>query len=250
MKSMIRPNRALLAAAALFAALPAAAQEMPAADELIGRYVEAAGGREAILEARSSRTTGTFDLAAAGLAGTVEVVTSPGRSATTVDIPGLGVIRSGYDGTHGWSLDPMTGARLMSGAELEAVREQANPLAAVRDPSVYPTRETVERTEMGGEPCWKVRLVSVSGRESFDCYHVDSGLIVGAVATQESPMGSNQVTTLLSGYRDFGGMRMPTRMVQDLGAMQQVIEIQNVEFGGVDDAELVPPAEIQALIGG
>lgn len=252
MKAVTRPARAVLLAAALLAALPAAAQDLPPADQLVDRYVEAIGGREAVLRPQTTRMTGTFEMEAAGLSGTLQVLAAPNRNATTVEIPGLGTIRSGYDGTHGWSVDPMTGARLMSGAELDAMREQANPLAAVRDPSLYPTRETVERTEMNGEPCWKVRLVSTAGRETFDCYHVDSGLLVGQVATQESPMGSNLVTTYLSDYRDFGGVRMPTRMVGDLGAIQQVVTIQSVETGPevVADAELAPPAEIQALIGG
>lgn len=246
-----RTPAALLGAALLAAAAaPAGAQPLPPAAQLIDRYVEASGGRDAMLSPESSRTRGRFELAAAGLSGQLEVVTlRPNRSATTVTIPGMGVIRSGYDGTHGWSMDPMMGARLMSGAELEALREQANPLAGVRDPSVYPTRETVERTEMNGQPCYRVRLVSTAGRESFDCYHVDTGLLVAQVATQESPMGSNQVTTLLSEYREFGGVRMPTRIVQDLGAMQQVITIDAVEFGGVTAADVNPPAEIHALMG-
>jgi hypothetical protein len=250
MTFVLRTRAALLGAAALLAAAPAAAQELPPAAELVDRYVEAIGGRDAVLSPESSRTKGTFEIAAAGLSGELEVVSiRPNRTATTVTIPGMGVIRSGFDGTHGWSMDPMMGARLMSGAELESLREQANPLASLRDPSVFPTRETVERTEMGGQPCYRVRLVAVSGRETFDCYHVDSGLLVGQVATQESPMGSNRVTTHLSDYREFGGVMMPTRVVQDLGAMQQVLTIQSVEFGSVAEAELAPPAEIHALMG-
>ena len=250
MKIFARRTGALVLGAVLLAAAPAAAQELPPAGQLVQRYVEAVGGRDALLAPQSTRTRGTFQIPAAGLGGELVAVTArPGRMATHVTIPGLGVIRSGFDGTHGWSLDPMTGARLLSGAELETMRESANPLMMVRDPSLFRTMETVERTEMAGEPCYRVRTVTLAGREGSDCYHVETGLLVAQVATQESPMGSTVVTTYMSEYRPFGGVLMPTKLVQDLGMMQQNITITGVEFDVVEEADLAPPAEIHALMG-
>jgi hypothetical protein len=248
MNAVLRRTPAALLAAALLAA-PAVAQEVPPAEQLVNRYVEALGGRDAVLAQRTSRTRGTFEMPAAGLAGNLEVVMSSGRMASVVEIPGLGTIRSGFDGTHGWSVDPMMGARLMTGAELEALREQANPLMAVRDPSLFQSMETVRRTEMGGEPCWEVRTVTTGGREVVDCYHVESGLLVSQSSTTDSPMGSVQATNHFSEYRDFGGVMMPTRMVQETMGMQQVMTITSVEFDGIDAADVAAPAEIHALMG-
>lgn len=245
-----RARLPLAAALALLGAAPAAAQELPPAEQLVQRYVQAIGGRDAVLAQRTSRTRGTFEIAAAGLSGALEVVMAPpGRMATTLEIPGLGTIRSGYDGTVGWSIDPMMGARLMTGGELEALREQANPLMAVRDRSLFRSMETVRRTEMGGQPCWEVRAVTTGGREILDCYHVDTGLLVAQTSTTESPMGSMQATSHFSDYREFGGVRMPTRMVQETMGMQQVMTVTSVEFDGIDPAALEPPAEIHALMG-
>jgi hypothetical protein len=251
MNAVNRRLRAPLAAAlALAAAAPAAAQELPPAEQLVQRYVQAIGGRDAVLAQRTSRTRGTFAMPAAGLSGELEVVMAPpGRMSTTVEIPGLGTIRSGYDGTVGWSVDPMMGARLMTGAELDALREQANPLMAVRDASLFRGMETVRRHEMGGQPCWEVRATTVGGREILDCYHVETGLLVAQTSTSESPMGSMQATNHFSEYREFGGVLLPTRMTQEAMGMQQVMTITSVEFDGVDAADLEPPAEIHALMG-
>lgn len=68
--------------------------------------------------------------------------------------------------------------------------EGANLLGALRDASLFTVRETVERTELNGAACYKVRLVWNSGRETHDCYGVDTGLMVAQVASQESPMGA------------------------------------------------------------
>jgi hypothetical protein len=240
----------LALAACALAPAAAAAQQLPSAEQLTQRYVQAVGGREAMLAPRTTRTRGTFEMPSSGLTGELEVVAGkPNRVATRVTIAGLGEIRNGYDGTTGWSIDPMMGARLLSEAELAAAREQADPMAAVRDPSAFTSMTTVEQTTMGGQACYKVRLVWKSGRESFDCYAVDTGLLVGSIANQESPMGTMSVTTLVSDYKQFGSVRMPTRMTQEAMGQQQVMTITSVEFDVVDDAAFTPPAEIAALKG-
>jgi hypothetical protein len=236
--------------AAAMAAAPAAAQTPPPAEQLVQRYVEAIGGRDAVLGHRTSRTRGTIDVPAAGIQGRLEVVAgAPNRTASVVDLPGLGVMRSGFDGQVWWAADPIMGARLLQGAELDMVRDQANVLLAVRDPSVVREMRTVERTEIGGEPCWKVRMVLASGREMYDCYHVETGLVVGQVATQTSPMGAMEVTTRIGDYREVQGVRIPFRMVQEMMGMEQIITVTSVEFDAVADAEFDPPAEIHALMG-
>ncbi|HEV3050931.1 MAG TPA: hypothetical protein VGX50_11500, partial [Longimicrobium sp.] len=183
-RPVVRGVWALALAVCAVAPAPAAAQQLPEATQLVQRYLTAVGGREALLAPRSTRTRGTFEMPAAGLTGELEVVTAkPNRVATRVNIPGLGEILTGFDGQTGWSLNPMMGARVLSGAELDAVREQADPLVAVRDPSTYQSMTTVEQTTMGGQACYRVRVVSKSGRESFDCYAVDTGLLVASVST-------------------------------------------------------------------
>lgn len=251
---MISNVRRAAVALLILAAAPAfvAAQEepLPEAGALVARYVDAIGGRDAVLARKASRTVGRFEMPAAGLGGDLEVVTqAPNRMITKVTIEGMGVMRSGFDGSIGWSLDPMTGARLLEGKELAAMRDQANMLAGVRDSSLFASMETVERTEMGGEACYLVKLVWQSGRESHDCYSVESGLLVGSRSQQESPMGTMDVTVRVADYREFGGVRMPTRIVQEMMGMQQTMTISDVQFENVDVSVIDPPAEIKALQG-
>jgi hypothetical protein len=242
-------------ALAAFAALtlaPATAvtqTQLPEPQALIARYVDAVGGREAVLRPDASRTLGTFELPAAGLRGALEIVASaPNRLASKVTIEGLGTMQSGFDGTVAWSLDPMTGARLLTGAEGDALRDQADQLASVRDASLFTTMHTIERTELGGEQCYLVHLVWQSGRESYDCYSAETGLLVATKFQQQSPMGTMDVTTTVSDYREFNGVKMPTRIVQAMMGMQQVMTIISVEFDDVDVSAVEPPAEIRTLI--
>jgi hypothetical protein len=251
-KTLIR-RRSLTAALAVLALAPAAAvaqAPLPEASALVQRYVEAIGGRDAILRPQASRSVGSFEMPAAGLRGEMEVVTqAPNRMVSKVTIPGLGEIRNGFDGTVGWELNPMTGARLLSGAELDALREGTHALAAVRDASLFRSMQTVERREVDGKSCYRVKLVWQSGRETYDCYDAETGLLIATEAQQESPMGTIQVTTRMTDFREFGGVKMPTRMVQEMMGMQQVMTISSVELTGVDTSIIDPPAEIRALVG-
>jgi hypothetical protein len=248
-KILTRGAPAALIALTLVPATTVAQTQLPEPQALIARYVDAVGGREAVLRPAASRTVGTFELPAAGLRGELEIVASPpNRLASKITIEGLGTIRSGFDGTVAWSLDPMTGPRLLTGAEGDALRDQANRLASVRDASLFTTMRTVERTELGGEQCYLVHLVWQSGRESYDCYSAETGLLNATKFQQQSPMGTMDVTTTVSDYREFNGVRMPTRIVQEMMGMQQVMTISAVELDNVDVSAIEPPAEIRTLM--
>jgi hypothetical protein len=219
------------------------------ADQVIERHIEAVGGRDAILRYGSSRTTGTFSMPAAGIQGSLVVMAAkPNLSVTRVEIPGIGTILSGFDGEVGWSVDPNLGPRLLEGHELASTAEGGSYLAAVRDPSLFDARETVERTELNGQACIKIRLLWKSGRETFDCYSVETGLLVGSVARQESPMGTFETTSLLEEYRQIEGILVATRIRQQMMGQEQVMTLDTIEFDVVEPEAFDPPAPIQALI--
>lgn len=240
---------ALMAALALVPAT-LTAQDLPPAEELIDRYVEVIGGRDAVLGAVGSHSKGTFSMPMAGLEATMEVYTAtePNRMLSVIEVPGMGTIQQGYTGEYGWSVDPNLGPRLLEGQELESMREGASNAASVRDPSLFRERTTVERTEMNGEACYKVRLVWQSGRETFDCYSVDSGLLVASQSNEETPMGTIPVVTLISDYEQFGDIRSPTRITQQMMGQEQIITMDWVEYGDIEDDRFTPPAVIQTLI--
>lgn len=229
----------------------AGAQDLPPAGELIDRYVEALGGREAILANQSSHMTGNFTVPAAGMTGGLEIYSGPDdQMLTIITIPGLGESRSGFNGEVAWSVDPMMGPRVLDGAELEAMQDQAGAEASLRDESLFDTRETVELTEMNGEACYKVRLQWKSGRETYDCFSVESGLLIGTVIVQESPMGAVEVTTFLGDYKQFGDLWSPTSMRQQIMGQEQTMTIESIEFGDLDPALFELPEEIKSLVGG
>lgn len=197
---------------------------------------------------QSLRTSGTTVIPAMGLQAEFELVQgSPNRMVLKVVVPGLGEVLNGFDGTIGWSVDPLIGPALTSGAELVQTAEEANLLAVIRDSSLIRSKETAGETEYAGIPCWRVNLEWVSGRTSSDCYSTESGLLIASEEVQVTVMGEIPSTTLYFEYRDFEGRLFPTRIVQQAMGQEQEMRVQEVEFDTVDPAAFDLPPAIRVL---
>jgi hypothetical protein len=223
---------------------------LPAARTIIDRYVQAIGGRDAVMRHTSIRSIGSFEMPAAGVKGALTVVqVAPNKMGMTIDLPGMGQMVTAYDGTVGWSINPMQGPRVLEGKELAQIREDAGPSAMLRPADRVRSVETVERTTMNGQSCYKVKVITHSGRETFDCYSTETGLLVGMTGTQDSPMGQVQVTTLFDDWKEFGGLKAATKVRLQMLGQEQLLTIDRVEFDRQDDLKaLEMPEQVKPLV--
>lgn len=222
---------------------------LPRASDVIDRYVKAIGGREAVLKHASRRAIGTFSMPAQGISGTLELLAArPDRFVLRISLAGLGEIATGFDGTIGWLVNPMTGPMLLQGKQLDQLRVDSEFDAPLHDPAGYRALEIVERVEFEGRPTYKLRALRTSGDEDFEFYDVETGLLVGSIVTRESPMGAMKATNLMTEYKAFDGLQIPTRQVQRVMGTEQVLTITGVEFGTVEASSFAPPAAIRALV--
>lgn len=230
---------------ALALPLSAAAQQLPPAKQVVDRYVEAVGGREAI--ARHKFRTVESEMGMPGMSTTIRVVmAAPDRMLATYEMPGVEEVRTGYDGRVGWQVNP-NGPALLSGADLEQVVETADFHAPLDYGKLFRSMETTERAELNGRPCWRVELTSASGRESWQCFDTETGLMVATGGKQEFLMDSVDVISLLSDYREFDGVKMPTRSTTRIGGRDMTTTVKSVSHAPVDAAVFALPAEIVAL---
>lgn len=244
---------ALTAGLTMLAAGPAVAQSsaaLPPAKDLIAKFVAATNAPAVMAKHQSVRTKGRFELPAAGMSGDLEISQArPNKSMMRINVSAVGQIEQGFDGTTAWSLNPMQGPRILTGRELDAIREESSFGTSSRQGPNVASAETVEKTELNGEPCYKVKMVWKSGRETFDCYSVASGLLIASMGKQESPMGTIDVTNLISDYKDFGGQKIATRLTQQVMGNEQVLIINTVDYDAADPAVFEMPAAIKALAG-
>ena len=237
-----------LVAAAQVASAQAVATALPPAATLMSKYAAAVGG-PALLNAKAIVFKGGLSMPAAGLNAMFQMTQlAPNRMQMVTTIPGMGEVQVGYDGTNAWAADPMQGPRVLSGAELEQMKDEADRRSSIRSPELFTSVQTVADTTMNSERCYLVKLLWKSGRESFDCYSPATGYIVASKTVQKTAMGEIPVVSLLSDYKKFGDITVPTKTTQDLMGQQQIITIASVEFPDAAGLSIVPPAAVQALI--
>jgi hypothetical protein len=233
-------------------AKPAAQAETPLPDgrDIINKHVKAIGGAAAVMAHKSMHATGTLSVPASGLSGPVEIfgATAPDRVVVKATVAGIGDILEGFDGSHAWSMSPMTGPMLKVGKELSQAKLDADFYSELRDPKKYPVVKTLEKVDFKGRPCYKVQLTRIDGANDFDLYDAETGLRAGGITTRESPMGTVTVTSTVGGYTKFDNMLVSTTMSQNILGVEQTITITSVEFDNVDASKFEPPAAIKALI--
>lgn len=220
-------------------------QQLPAASAVIAKYVAATGG-QAMVNAKSVVTKGGMSMPSAGINGTIEMRQSGTNQMQMItNIPGMGEVSAGYDGTIAWAADPMQGPRILSGKEMEQVRDEADRRASIRDPRLFTSMTTIADTTMNGERCYEVKLNWKSGRETFDCYSAATGYLVASRSVQTTSMGAIPVVSLFTDYKKFGDVTVPTRTTMEMMGQQEILTISSVQLG--TGATITPPASVQAL---
>ncbi|HEY7769406.1 hypothetical protein [Longimicrobium sp.] len=244
------PLRALaLAGAALtVAAAPAQAQTLPTAEQVVARYVAAIGGEQAITAQQFRRVQIEMSMPAAGVTMTGEMLQArPNKALMNIEFPGIGSMRQGYDGQVAWSLNPVQGAKILGGKELADVLRQFDFEANLRFSHLFRSMETVGRGEMNGEKCVNVRMVTEGGDEVLNCFADDDGLLVGAVVKTSTEAGQTESTITFHDYREFGGLKMPTRTSMSAGGQQMEMVVKSMSTDPIDASVFELPAEIKAL---
>ena len=243
MHRILRSTRHALLALAF--AAPLAAQSPEAILERYNKAIDPQGRAASI---QGMRSTMTLEAPAMGITATLNSVAArPNLLVVETEIPGLGTIRQGHDGTTAWASDPMQGPRLLGGQEAATLVEGGGFSALIRRPDQYSAMEAAGTVDVGGDAATCLKLTWKSGRVSTDCFSNASGLLVRSLSKQVSPAGEVEVETFIKDYRAVSGLMVPHRVETNLMGTQMTMTTTSVEFGPQPAALFELPAEIKAL---
>lgn len=225
--------------------------ELPSADEIIARHVEAIGGEAAIRAHASITTEGTFEIPAMGVSAPSTIYqVAPDKGIVRISMPGMGESVQAYDGEIGWVEDAMQGNRVLEGAELAALKRQIGMYADLKYGEHYPERKTAGEAEWNGQAAYQVDLVDADGNESSRYFATESGLLIGEEASMTTDMGTMETATNWSDYEEFGGVMFATSATTSLVAMAMefIQTVESVTFNDVDLSVFEPSEAIKALL--
>lgn len=239
-------SRVLLTLTALTFAQPRAS-----AREIVARYVESIGGKDAVLKLTSLKQFGTMEIPALGISAKMVVqAAAPNLTTSTTSLPGVGDIVRGFDGSVGWEINPMQGSRLLKDQELMLQRESADFYASkLYLADRYTSQEVIGDTTIAGEMSHKVRMIAKgSGAESITLFSAATGLVTGGTITQATPGGLVSGTFTQGGYKRFGAVLMPTKTTITTGGQTMIITITDIVLNGVSPTAFAIPAQVLPLV--
>lgn len=246
----IRRTLSALVVASLLPAV-ASAQALPDGKDLIAKHIAAMGGRDAMDKHNSLHITGTFSMAAMGIDGALHMYRAkPAQYLQQITLGQFGEMTSGFDGTTAWSINPMSGASVMSGDQAEQVKQQADFFSDFPDLAKYSTIQTVSAEDFEGRKCYKVKLVRADGTgEAMQFFDAETGLAAGMMRTMENPqMGKIDITIVMSDYKDQGGVKLPGKITQKTPQGDVTLTFTTYEWDNVDAKVFALPDAVKSLV--
>ncbi|HVW06791.1 MAG TPA: hypothetical protein VHB78_17435 [Vicinamibacterales bacterium] len=230
-------------------AVQASADALPAARDVIARHVAAIGGTAAFKAVRSIHAKGRLEIPAQGIGGDFELFAArPAQLLYRAIVPGIGTIESGYNGTIGWALSPISGPELLTGRQLSETAEDAWFDGPLHEADHVRAAETIGKVEFDGHQAYKLRVTLASGQDEIEYFDVESGFQLGSDASRATPQGIVPTTNITRNYRKFGPLMQATTFIQRALGLEQVVTIASCEYDTVTSATFDPPADVRALV--
>ncbi|MBX3133595.1 MAG: hypothetical protein KF689_09455 [Gemmatimonadaceae bacterium] len=237
-----------LRVAATLVAVVTASAGAQSPTEIVDRYNKAVDPQNRLASVQGMKSSMTMDIPDMGMSMTMNLVAAlPNKVVIESELPGMGTLKQGFDGSTAWASDPMQGPRLLQGLEAASMAEGSALASMKRTPELFTAMEAAGTAGEGDDAATCVKFTWKSGRETVDCFSNASGLLVLTRTTQESPMGSVEVEAKLSDYRNVGGFMIAHRTESSMMGMRMVMVTTSVEFGPQPAALFELPAEIKAL---
>ena len=247
--ALVRLVPVAVAVALLAPAVQAQNPPLPAAKDIIARYVKAIGGEPAYKAIKSIRIRGQLSLAAQGLSGDIEIIGArPARMRQKVTIAPIGTIEQGFDGKNGWSLNPLAGASLQTGRELAETKDDATFDSQLFGPDLIKEMTVEGRQTFEGAEAYKMKMVFHSGSIQSTYFDINTGLLLGYEGERATPQGVIPTTHIVRDWKKFGTLLQPSVIVERGMQLESAMTVTSMEFDNVKDSEFDPPAEVKALI--
>ena len=213
---------------------------LPAADQLLDKYLAAVGGAEALQKITSRVQKGTLT-AFGGQHFPMDVYSKgPDKRYSVMHLQG-GDSVTAFNGKQGWLSVPGR-VHMMSAAENDAVRIDADLYFAAHVKTLYQKFRVDDGEKIDGHETYLV-VGRNEGRPPLRLYlDKESGLLLRLVRYADTALGLNPTQIDYADYRDENGVKIPFRWTLSRPGNRFTIQVEQVQQNvPVDDAKFVAP---------
>jgi hypothetical protein len=219
------------------------AAKMPTVKEILAKYVQAIGGKQANEKIKSRMAKGTVEMMPMGIKGTFEnYAAAPNKSSTKVSLSGIGDFSEGFDGTTAWTINPVQGSRDKQGEELAQAKLTNSFNRETLLDKLYPKMELRGIEKVGVDDAYVVAAMPDNLPEEIFYFDTKSGLLVRHDSTSISPEGKMVGKTFLEDYRMVDGVKVPFKTRSVLPQFEIVTTYTEVKNNvAVEDSRFAKP---------
>ncbi|HMO26526.1 MAG TPA: hypothetical protein PKB10_09665 [Tepidisphaeraceae bacterium] len=232
---LIRPLIALLVVALLTPMLRAQAS-LPSGKQIIEQSIEKAGGREAASKVRTRITELTMSIPTVNIDGRMTLTQDADNALVEVELAGMGKTRTGLSNGVVWEDSPMTGVRIVEGAEREQQLRTFKLNSDLDYEKYYESIETVGKEEVDGRNAFKIKLTPKTGSPETRYYDAENFQLLKLEGSVESAMGQIQMVSKFSDYKEFDGLLTPTTVTQTVQGMELITKVTSIR----NNVEIAP----------
>jgi len=214
----------------------------PAADQLLDKYVQAAGGAAAIDKVTSRVMKGTIDFSGKSLP--IDIYSKdPDQRISFTHMP-EGDSVTAFNGHEGWLGTPgRPGVREMHGSELDAASLDADLHLATHLKPMFSEMQVQGTEKIGDHETYEI-VGQRAGKPPLLLYFDQkSGLLLRLVRYGDTALGLLPTQIDYADYRDTNGVKIPYRWTLARPSGRFTIQVSEVKQNiPVDDAKFVKPA--------
>ena len=218
-------------------------------DEVVDKYVQAVGGKDAIQKVTSRVMTGSIESPATGDAGSlvpgaIEVdEKAPNKRVVDIIFPGTGEDHQGFDGVSGWFVDPDEGPQDLPAAALPSVKLESEFYREIHLRDLFPKMALKGTTKVNGQDAVVVEAPHADGTIEAFYFDAASGLLVRDDVPVDVPdEGHTTVENDFSDYRDVDGVKLPFAIHQTSPDFEYIIKFKEIRQNvPIDDAKFQKP---------
>jgi photosynthetic reaction center cytochrome c subunit len=199
---------------ARLAAGPAAesGNDLPSADDVIEKYLQAAGGAAGVQNVSNRVESGTV-IFGIGPGYPVEIVSkSPSRQAMIVHLP-AGDSSTVFDSQNGWFKSPEGPVRDMPQADFEGAKLDADLQFPTDVKKTFQELKVIRTEKIGEHQAVLLFATNSSGPPVELYFDRQTGLLLRQLRFGSSPLGLNPTQIDYGDYKGFDGVQVPLHLV-------------------------------------
>lgn len=225
-------------------------EALPTAEKILDGFIDATGGLDAYQKIQNRVTKANMEIGAAGITlSMTSYEARPNKSYMLIESEAVGRIESGTDGNVVWENSAMTGPQVKEGKERAAMLRLSTFDRMIYWRNEFKKIECTGVEDIEGTPCYKVVGISDDGDEEVFFYGKETNLLVKAVMTIESAMGTIKMDLYPGNMEKVDGILVPKEIKYVGMGMERFVRVTSIEHNvELPKDRFALPAEIQAIV--